>query len=514
LSGTTALAPPAEARAARFPALPLAAAVALGAVAFAPGFRDMVGRWLATDSYYGHGPLVPAVSAWLVFRDREALAAIPRRSSAAGLAVLAFAVLLLVASLVEDVHFTQNFALVAAVWGAALLLFGGPIVRRIRFPLAYLALMVPLPQVAIAHITFALKILAAKVAVAAIDLAGIPVLLDGSTIHLPSVSLTVDDVCSGLRTMIALLALAAIFAYFERSRARAALVVLLAAPIAVVANVVRILILCWLATIGSSAAHEGLGHELTGLSVYAVAVVLLMALRSIPGGAAAPAAPAACTKAGAPLPHRGPSAVRVGLMLGLLGMGAAAAVAFSGPAAASTATARTAAIPRRAGTWAGVDVPIGPRVYDLLETRDVLIRSYLRPGLVAPVDLYVVHAADSRKVAHPPEMCFSGGGFDLREETLATLRAGALSIPANRMVLDRGREAILVYYWYRLDGRDTAGFIEHQLAELLRRLRRERHEASMIRLTTAIGPDGVAGAERRIAAFAAEALPGILEPLS
>src|SRR5207237_557005 len=161
----------------------------------------------------------------------------------------------------------------------------------------------------------------------------VPVVLDGSTIHLADTSLTVDDVCSGLRTVISLLALALVFAYFERSRWRALLVVAPPVPIAVAANVVRILLPSILAAYGRS---------------------------------------------GAPVIE---------------------------------ATTATRAIPRKIGDWSGADVALSKRVYAILETDDVLVRSFTRPGERAPVDLYVVHAAESRKVAHPPEICFSGGGY-------------------------------------------------------------------------------------------------------
>jgi EpsI family protein len=504
---------PPGAEPAPFPALGLAAALGLAGIAFAPGASDMVGRWLASDGYYGHGPLVPLVSIWAAARERERLRAIARGSSGAGLALVFAAVVVLAGSVLEDVHFTQNFALVLALAGLALVFVGAGWTRRLLFPLGFLVFMVPLPQVAVAQTTFTLKILAAKLAVAAIDLAGIPVVLDGSTIHLPSTSVTVDDVCSGLRTLVALAAIAVIFAYLERSRLRAALVLLLAGPIAIVANVARILLLCALAAYGCAAARpETWGHEATGLAVYAVALLLLMGLRSVPGGEAAEEA-AAPPPAAAPPLHRGPSPARTAAVLVLLGLGAAASLAFGFEGPSVERTTRTRAIPLEIGGWRGTDVPVQPRVFEILETEDVLVRRFASPRQAGPVDLYVVHAADSRKVAHPPEICFSGGGFVARERGVAALDLGGRAIPAVRMVLDRGPDTLLVYYWYRLDGRDTPSYLDHQLAALLRRVRRERREGSMVRLSTLVRGGNVAAAEARIAAFAREALGPALEVL-
>jgi EpsI family protein len=488
------------------PAVILAVA-ALGAVAFAPGIRDMWGRWFAEGTYYGHGPLVPLVSGWFLWRDRERLRATPRGSSALGVALVAAALALALASVLEEVHFTQNFALVGAIAGAALALYGPAVVRAAWFPLAFLALMVPLPEVAIAHATFALKMFAARFAVGVIALGGWSVVLDGSTIHLATTSLTVDDVCSGLRTLFSLLALAAIFANLERSRGRALVVVAAAVPIAVVANVARILGLCALAANGFSIEPDGLAHELTGLSVFAVAALLLTGLRALPsastGEEAPPPAPPPLDAAPADV---APSRLRLAVLVGLFALAAAAATALDLAAPPPEATTATRAIPRVIGRWVGTDVPLEPRIHAILGTEDVLVRRYASVG-GREVVLYVVHAAESRRVAHPPEICFSGGGYVEREAGAATLAAaGGRAIPANRMVLERGGQALLVYYWFRLDGRDTASYLEHQLETLLRRVRRERREASMVRLSTSIGPEGVAGAEARLKAFADEAL--------
>jgi EpsI family protein len=200
-------------------------------------------------------------------------------------------------------------------------------------------------------------------------------------------------------------------------------------------------------------------------------------------------------------------------MLLLLASGAACSLVFAYQPAAEK-THRTAAIPAAIGAWSGTDLPIGKRVYELLETEDILMRRYRRPADRAGVDLYVVHAADSRKVAHPPEICFSGGGYAAPEKGERAIAGPRGPIPAIRMLLaHEGGETLLVYYWYRLDGRDTASYLGHQLETVFRQIRRERHEGSMVRLSTPVGPDGVAGAEARIAAFGREALGKVLEAI-
>jgi len=494
-------------RSASFPALPLAAAAGLGAIAFAPGAREMASRWLAPDGYYGHGPLVPAVCAWLLWRDREALGEVARSSSRAGLALVAAAVALLALSVLEDVHFTQNLALLGAVAGTALVLFGRAAVRRAWFALAFLAFMVPLPQLAIADLAFRLKMLAAALAAKAIALVGVPVVRSGSSLHLASASVTVDDACSGLRGLLAVLAIAAVFAHVERSRARAALALALAVPVAIAANVARILVLCALAAAGSRAAAEGPVHEATGLVVYAFAFLVFFALKTRPGGGdmaeGARDLPAADEP---PVVHRAPPPKRVLLLLVLLAAGASVS-AFGKERAALAESPRTKLVPREIGAWVGVDESLPQRVYRTLGTEDVLLRQYARPQVPGPVGLCVVHTQDAQR-AHAPELCFAGEGLVRVEGDVRTIAVAGARIEANRALFRQGERTILVYYWYRLDGRDTPSHYDHWVDRLLRRVERGTSEGSLIRVSAAVdpGPRGLEAAEARIARFCAEAL--------
>ncbi len=501
----------------------LAVGVALGAVAFAPGVRQMVDRWMAGDGYYAHGPLVPLVSLWIVWRERKTFAAIPRRSSATGLALVAASILLLAFGLVARINAAQQLALIGTIAGTALLVFGFRVVRRAWFAIAFLIFMVPLPGFIISNLTFAMKMAAARFAVTAIELVGIPVVLEGSTIHLAATSVTVDNVCAGLKTSIALLAIATVFAYLERSRVRAVLTLALALPIAIVANVVRILVLCWLAVIGSPAAHEGPLHDATGLGVYAVALVLLMAIRSIPvgsrtaegGRADGVEGEGAAEGGGGPpiLATVPPSLFRLSAFVLLLGLGAAAALTYG--AVGPSRTQRTKQIPTEIGAWKGTDVPISKDAYATLETEDVLLRSYIREEGPVPVELYVVHGADSTfRLMHPPEMCFAGSGFMVRDQGKAVLRLRCgREIEANRALFDARGETLLVYYWFRQGGRDMSGYMDVRLATLLRQLRRAVLEGSMVRISTPVLRGQLAESEARIAAFAAEALGPALEKL-
>ena len=496
------------------PSILLMAAGVLIAIAFTPAVANMVDRWTSSTDYYGHGPLVPLVCAWAVWRERHKLREAPLKPSNLGLLIVLGSILLLTWGTLERFYFFPTVAFFGVLLGTTLAVFGGRVVSILWFPFAFFWFMLPLPGILVARGGFAMKMLAARLTAWCIDFVGIPVALDGSTIQLTSASVTVEEACNGLRTMLALFAMGAIFAFLDEKRIRALVILLLTGPVAVLANVARILILCYLAAIGSRGATEGPLHQLTGLGTFAAAFLLLWGVRWLwprredpflvdeePSGlpSAPPRSPLRLGRA------------RAGVLLGLLGVGAVVTVGFREPPPEKTTA--TKSIPRVIDEWTGTDVPIEPSVFRVLETEDVLIRDYQRTGQPAPITLHVVHAADRRSVAHPPEMCFTGSGYTAREVSVRSLSTAKGEIPANRFLLERGATTVLVYYWYRIDGKDTADYIGYQISALWKRLKGEARQASLVRISTPVLSGDVEDAESRISRFLVEALAQALAPI-
>jgi exosortase len=143
------------------------------------------------------------------------------------------------------------------------------------FPLAFLLFMVPLPKYSIIYITFWLKLFVASMATEAVYTMGLPVLLRGAFIELPNGLVEIDNACSGLRSLIALLALGVAYAWLlPVSLLRKSVVVLLSIPIAIVANLIRIVVLLWVSYLYSP---SGRAFEMTdfttGMLVYAIALI-------------------------------------------------------------------------------------------------------------------------------------------------------------------------------------------------------------------------------------------------
>jgi exosortase len=260
------------------PAWIAAGALAVLAIAYAPLLPELWRAW-RTDEYAGHGMFVPVYSAFLLWMDRERLAAVPRRSEPAGALVLLLALALFAVARAEANLILQVVSLVLAVAAVVLLALGWGMLRAAAFPLGFLLLMMPLPQPVVRAVSLPIQHFAASVAGVALSLAGVPHHQSGIFIELPSIRLEVAEGCNGLRFLMALLTLTAAFAQAtQRTAARKAILVAAAIPVAILANDVRVATLALAGYYIGPHATVGLTHHSIGKGIWALALVPLAAL--------------------------------------------------------------------------------------------------------------------------------------------------------------------------------------------------------------------------------------------
>ena len=265
------------------------AALAAFVACFWPTFEWMAERFNAADSFYSHGWLVPVASAWLVWQRRQALSRLPLRPTYSGLLLLAPAILLHLLAVWSRLHVLSGLMLILAVWALVWTYWGREALGALRFPLAFLLFMVPLPGILLIGVSFHLKLAAASLATLLLRLAGVSAVQAGSLIYLPHLTMRVDDTCSGLRSLLSLVALATLWTSLlpaATGRWRKLAVAAAAIPISLVANMVRIMLLTVIALIWGRAAAEGILHSGSGIVVFGIAVACLAGLgRVLAGGA-------------------------------------------------------------------------------------------------------------------------------------------------------------------------------------------------------------------------------------
>ncbi len=201
----------------------------------------LVTDWWQTPDF-SHGFLVPPFAAFLIWEKRAMIADIKPRPSWVGIALMIVAVILLLLGTYGAELFLARLSLIILLAGLVLHFGGEPFLKELRFPVLILLLGSPLPSLILNQITFSLQIFASKVASWLLPFFAVPVLREGNVIVLPFMKLEDAEACSGIRSLMSLFAMAVFYGYFmERSTVRRILLALASVPIAIAANVVRIL---------------------------------------------------------------------------------------------------------------------------------------------------------------------------------------------------------------------------------------------------------------------------------
>ena len=246
-------------------------------LAYIPAIAWMIDRWSARDTYYGHGFLVPFISAYIIWLKRGKLKELVPVPTAWGWPVLAAGVVVLMLSSVWRIYFSSAFSFLIVVSGLILLFAGKDYLKTLTFPLTFLLFMMPLPLIAISGISFKLKIFAAQVATALINMLGVSAVREGSVIKTLHAYVVVEDPCSGIRSLIALIAVGALMAYFSRlSRVRKTVLFLSSMPLAIITNIVRITVVSLASEIYGMEFATGKFHDLMGMMVFVLAFLGLM----------------------------------------------------------------------------------------------------------------------------------------------------------------------------------------------------------------------------------------------
>lgn len=246
-----------------------------------PIIIPMIKQW-SVDDNYSHGFLVPFISGYLAYMRLPELKAAEVKSSNGGLLLVLLGIAMLLLGWTATEYFTMRSSLVVILAGCVLFLLGWDIFKILLAPLAYLVLMVPIPAVIYDAAAFPLKLFVTKVSVIALKSLGIVIWQEGNILMFPNITLEVADACSGLRSIMSLLALGAAYALVLYSKTRDRVILIFSTlPIAVFTNCLRVIATGILAQYFGAAAAEGFFHEFAGFFVFAGAVVMFVALGSV-----------------------------------------------------------------------------------------------------------------------------------------------------------------------------------------------------------------------------------------
>ena len=251
-----------------------AIAVLLGVIYYRVALKIVYDWYTIPD--YSHGFLVPFFAIFLLWDKRNVLRQTPIKQSWRGIPLVVLSIAILILGVYGVDLFTARISFVFLLAGLIWTLFGWEMLREIRFPLLVLVLAIPFPTILFNKITFPLQLFASRIASDILPMLGVPVLLEGNVIQLPVMKLEVAEACSGIRSLMSLFTLAVFYGYFlERTTRRRVLLALASIPIAVAANVLRIVGTGLCVQYWDPTKALGFFHEFSGWVMFVISLVCL-----------------------------------------------------------------------------------------------------------------------------------------------------------------------------------------------------------------------------------------------
>jgi exosortase len=253
--------------------LPAALATVAALVLFARPAM-LLGRDWWNDPEAGHGLLLAPLAVWLAWR--RGLAPDRAPSPILGSTLLLSAVVLRYLGGMAAELFTMRFSIVLALAGAVVFAWGLGQLRRWWLPAALLALSVPLPTLVTNALALPLQFKASSMGAALLEWRHVPVRLAGNVINIPGRQLFVTEACSGLRSLTALLSLGVLIGgLWLRTVPTRILLILLAIPVAIAVNAVRVFLTGFLVFFVDPKLGEGFMHLTEGWLLFVVAFTIL-----------------------------------------------------------------------------------------------------------------------------------------------------------------------------------------------------------------------------------------------
>jgi len=248
---------------------------------YAPVMKGLVYDWIHLPDF-SHGFLIPLVSFYFVYERRKQLSTLSPSGEWTGLGLIIFGIMLLLLGNLATEYFTMRFSMLVVFGGIILFLLGNDFFKTLLFPIIFLIFMIPIPSILMDRITFPMQLFASKTAALSLYFFGIPVLREGNVMLLANTSLEVAEACSGIRSLISLLALSVVFAYLsQRVTWKRIIVVLSTFPIAIIANAARVSGTGILAHHYGDRVAQGFFHGFSGWILFVVAFICLFVVGAL-----------------------------------------------------------------------------------------------------------------------------------------------------------------------------------------------------------------------------------------
>lgn len=164
--------------------------------------------------------------------------------------------------------------------------------------------------------------------------------------------------------------------------------------------------------------------------------------------------------------------------------------------------------PRVIGGWAAEDLPVSDEEKAVLETDNVFVRRYTNAEH-EEVFLFMVYSESNRKVSHPPEICYRGGGATILNSVRDAFWSASrdITVDVNRLTVERGSVTQIFVYWFKVGDAFTSNYWKQQALIALKSLFGRPASSALIRISATVHDGNDADAIQRIKKFGRLILP-------
>ncbi|MEM6483721.1 MAG: VPLPA-CTERM-specific exosortase XrtD [Pseudomonadota bacterium] len=483
------------------------------------GLSELQRQWMNNQAY-SHGPMIPLVSAYLLFKLWPSIKAADWTPTPVAPLLLLLALGGWLVGELSALYIIVHYSFLLGVVALYLALTGAGGWRAGWPAFVYLVFMIPLPPFLYNNLSAKLQLISTELGVLGIRAAGVSVFVEGNVIDLGVYQLQVVEACSGLRYLFPLTSFGFLVAVLYHGPVWHRAVILLSTlPITILMNSIRVAIIGVSVEYFGIEVAEGFLHAFEGWFIFLACLLFFAAviwsLNRLAG---------ASTSVWDRLDFEFPSwhGVQEGAVgrrhRGFFPVVAALMCIISVPVSFAV-NDREEQVPERQslerfpllmGDWIGREGLLEDSIVDVLGVTDYVVADYRLKADPVPVNFYAAFYESQRTDAkiHSPRSCMPGGGWEIAELSQISL-GGALGREApqvNRVVIRMGSREQLVYYWFQQRGRVITNEYLAKWYLLVDGLTLSRSDGSLIRLVTPILESDVDGraADVRIQSFIEE----------
>jgi exosortase len=253
--------------------LTIAVIVVLLIAAFWSILNGMIGSWFDENSYMEHGMLVVPAAAYMAWAKRDQLAGVERKPSVWGVVLIALGALAAILGVAGHWAWFSRLSFLVSLVGTIAAVYGLRMIRELTYPLCTLILMVAPPSFVYERLTLNLQLLASRLGETFLEALGYSVMREGNILELVGVKLSVEEACSGIRSLLSIIFMCTLYNYFfVKGNGTRALILVLAGPIAILGNAGRI-VATGVASQHNRALIQGASHEAFGYVSVLVAAI-------------------------------------------------------------------------------------------------------------------------------------------------------------------------------------------------------------------------------------------------